>query len=120
MKTFIATLGLVALAAADNAPRYEPRYQPSYKPSYEPSYKQPSYKEEPASYQYNYEVKDEYAGLNFDANEAREGYNTNGGYNVLLPDGRTQRSPTLLMGMAVMWLMSNTRESQVRVLQTQV
>ncbi|TRY79846.1 hypothetical protein TCAL_08832 [Tigriopus californicus] len=91
MKTFIATLGLVALAVADNAPRYEPRYQPSYKPSYEPSYKQPSYKEEPASYQYNYEVKDEYAGLNFDANEAREGYNTNGGYNVLLPDGRTQK-----------------------------
>ncbi|TRY79817.1 hypothetical protein TCAL_14783 [Tigriopus californicus] len=69
----IATIGLVTLAAADNAPRYEPRYQPSYKPSYEPSYKQPSYKEEPASYQYNYEVKDEYAGLNFDANEAREG-----------------------------------------------
>eukprot|EP00095_Tigriopus_kingsejongensis_P010757 maker-scaffold5509_size4573-snap-gene-0.4 protein:Tk10757 transcript:maker-scaffold5509_size4573-snap-gene-0.4-mRNA-1 annotation:"bcs-1 protein" len=55
-----------------------------------PAYK-PSYPEEPASYQYNYEVRDEYAGLNFDANEAREAYNTNGGYNVLLPDGRTQR-----------------------------
>eukprot|EP00095_Tigriopus_kingsejongensis_P008813 maker-scaffold646_size120253-snap-gene-0.19 protein:Tk08813 transcript:maker-scaffold646_size120253-snap-gene-0.19-mRNA-1 annotation:"bcs-1 protein" len=117
--TFLATLGLAAAALADNtpyqppsydsyqpdyqpkpepdyAPKYEPSYEPtSYEPKYEPAYKpavyKPTYPEEAASYQYNYEVRDEYAGLDFGANEAREASNTNGGYNVLLPDGRTQK-----------------------------
>ena len=31
-----------------------------------------------------------YANLNFGANEERNGYATNGGYRVALPDGRTQ------------------------------
>ena len=44
----------------------------------------------PVNYQYAYEVKDDYASLNFGQEEAREGYATNGQYQVLLPDGRTQ------------------------------
>merc|ERR1739848_90768 len=35
-------------------------------------------------------VEDGYASVNFGANEARDGHSTNGKYNVLLPDGRTQ------------------------------
>ncbi|TRY77847.1 hypothetical protein TCAL_12219, partial [Tigriopus californicus] len=72
--TFIAILALTAVALADNAP---------YKPA-------PSYKEQPAAYQYQYAVADDYAGVNFGQNEARDGYATNGEYRVALPDGRTQ------------------------------
>merc|ERR1711997_716777 len=35
-------------------------------------------------------VVDEYAGVNFGANEARDGYSTYGEYRVALPDCRTQ------------------------------
>jgi Insect cuticle protein. len=67
---------------ADNAP-----YRPApYKPA---SYKEPSY-DEPAKYEYQYAVADQYAGVDFNQNEARDGYATNGEYRVVLPDGRTQ------------------------------
>ena len=75
-------LALAAVALADNTP-YQP---PSYKPA---PYKQPAY-EEPAKYEYAYAVQDDYAKVDFDANEARDGYATNGGYRVVLPDGRIQ------------------------------
>eukprot|EP00095_Tigriopus_kingsejongensis_P006259 snap_masked-scaffold136_size321413-processed-gene-1.0 protein:Tk06259 transcript:snap_masked-scaffold136_size321413-processed-gene-1.0-mRNA-1 annotation:"bcs-1 protein" len=74
MQTFAALLALAAIAVADNAP---------YRPA-------PAYNEEPAAYQYQYAVADEYAGVNFGQNEARDGYATNGEYRVNLPDGRTQ------------------------------
>nr|XP_040573948.1 cuticle protein 7-like [Lepeophtheirus salmonis] len=48
------------------------------------------YKKYPAVYQYQYFVSDEYAGLNFGANESHEGYSTNGKYSVALPDGLIQ------------------------------
>eukprot|EP00095_Tigriopus_kingsejongensis_P001387 snap_masked-scaffold205_size259573-processed-gene-1.11 protein:Tk01387 transcript:snap_masked-scaffold205_size259573-processed-gene-1.11-mRNA-1 annotation:"cuticle protein" len=69
----------------------EPAYAPApYKPAYKPaSYQEPSY-EEPAKYEYAYAVADDYAQTNFAQNEARDGYATNGGYRVNLPDGRTQ------------------------------
>ena len=83
----LALVVLVAAVSADNpAPRYEPVYRPAYP---QPSYKEPKY-EEPAKYEYNYAVQDEYKNVDFDANEARDGYATNGGYRVVLPDGRTQ------------------------------
>merc|ERR1712110_318389 len=52
----------------------------------------PSYKETPAvySYQYGVDAKDDYNQVRFGASESRDGYATNGQYNVLLPDGRTQ------------------------------
>ena len=59
---------------------------PAYKPA---PYKQPAY-EEPPKYEFQYAVADQYANVDFDANEARDGYATNGGYRVVLPDGRIQ------------------------------
>jgi len=44
----------------------------------------------PAEYQFRWEVKDEYSGQDFGQEEARSGYNTDGEYSVVLPDGRRQ------------------------------
>merc|ERR1712203_1292744 len=56
-----------------------------------PAYgKGPVYEEGPAVYQYGYAVHDDYAHTDFQANENRDGYATNGEYRVNLPDGRTQ------------------------------
>merc|ERR1712203_1041810 len=56
-----------------------------------PAYgKGPVYEEGPAVYEYGYAVNDDYAHTNFQANEHRDGYATNGEYRVALPDGRTQ------------------------------
>ncbi|TRY77925.1 hypothetical protein TCAL_12441, partial [Tigriopus californicus] len=77
--SFIAISALAAVALADNAPYRPAPYNPA-----------PSYKEQPAAYQYQYAVADDYAGVNFGQNEARDGYATNGEYRVALPDGRTQ------------------------------
>ena len=86
----LALLVLVAAVSADQPAPYRPRYEPAYKPAYpQPSYKQPSY-DEPPKYEYTYAVQDEYKNVDFDANEDRDGYATNGGYRVALPDGRTQ------------------------------
>ena len=87
MKTIFALSALVVVASAARPPSYAPSPYKPPTPSYAPA---PSYKEEPANYQYEYAVKDDYAGVDFGANEYRNGYSTNGGYNVLLPDGRRQ------------------------------
>ena len=79
MKTFIA-FAVLALATTSAAPSNPAPYRPAA----------PAYKEEPAVYQYGYAVNDDYAGTNFGANEARDGYATNGEYHVALPDGRIQ------------------------------
>ena len=70
---------------------HEPVYKPapSYKPVHKPSYHEPTY-EAPPKYIYEYAVADEYAGVNFGQNEARDGYSTYGEYRVVLPDCRTQ------------------------------
>ncbi|XP_064086333.1 pro-resilin-like [Macrobrachium nipponense] len=58
--------------------------------SYGPSKHQASYKEEPRPYQYNYAVKDEYAGTDFGQTEESDGKSVKGSYTVQLPDGRKQ------------------------------
>merc|ERR1712203_159184 len=80
----------VAHAPSHPAPAYKPA--PAYHaPAYHaPAYKEPAYADVPAKYQYEYAVADEYAGVNFGANEARDGYSTYGEYRVALPDCRTQ------------------------------
>merc|ERR1712038_1082544 len=96
MKVFIAISCLLALASAAPTPDHAPvvhrpaPYHPApvYKPApvYHkpaPAYHEPAY-DTPAAYAY------EYGGANFGQNEARDGYATNGGYRVALPDGRTQ------------------------------
>ncbi|XP_050720231.1 cuticle protein 19-like isoform X3 [Eriocheir sinensis] len=78
-----------SLARPDNTP---PSYGPPA-PSYHapaPTYHAPA-GEAPPKYDFNYAVKDEYSSNDFGAQEARDGYDTQGSYYVLLPDGRLQR-----------------------------
>ncbi|XP_050720260.1 pro-resilin-like isoform X1 [Eriocheir sinensis] len=85
----LSALVAAALARPDNPP---PSYGPPA-PSYHapaPSYHAPS-PDAPPKYDFNYAVKDEYSSNDFGAQEARDGYNTQGSYYVLLPDGRLQR-----------------------------
>merc|ERR1712117_748708 len=80
------------------APVYKPAPAPVYKPApayhapayHAPAYKEPAYADVPAKYQYEYAVADDYSGVNFGANEARDGYSPYGEYRVALPDCRTQ------------------------------
>ncbi|XP_068242486.1 cuticle protein 7-like [Palaemon carinicauda] len=58
--------------------------------SYGPARHQPTYKEEPKPYQYNYAVNDAYAGTDFGQTEESDGQNVKGSYTVQLPDGRKQ------------------------------
>ncbi|XP_043243060.1 uncharacterized protein LOC122392348 [Amphibalanus amphitrite] len=76
--TFFLVAALLAVAAADSAPSYAPR------PAYHP---QPAYK--PAPYNYDVHGYGDYEPV-FNAQEARDGYATQGSYSVVLPDGRTQ------------------------------
>ena len=57
-------------------------------PTYNPA--PVAYADEVPVYQYTYAVKDDYSFSNFNAHEERDGYNAAGGYQVALPDGRTQ------------------------------
>ena len=45
---------------------------------------------QPAAYTYDWRVQDAYSANDFGQEEARSGYNIDGGYSVLLPDGRKQ------------------------------
>lgn len=83
-QTFFAIVLLAVAAAADTAPYRPAPYQPA------PAYKQAASYEEPAAYNFNYAVQDDYAQLNYGQNEERNGYATTGSYNVALPDGRIQ------------------------------
>ena len=64
----------------------------SYKPAPAVAYKPyvDEYADEPAVYNYNYAVKDDYTYNDFGASENRDGYLTQGQYSVALPDGRVQ------------------------------
>jgi len=74
-------------------PAYRPApYQP---PAYKPApYKPNPYKEEklpPQPFAYQYGVRDDYTGADFDKKEEQDAYgNLNGEYRVNLPDGRVQ------------------------------
>ncbi|CAG0900203.1 unnamed protein product [Cyprideis torosa] len=41
-------------------------------------------------YNFNWEVRDDYSGIDMGHQETRDGYNTQGSYRVLLPDSRIQ------------------------------
>ena len=93
MKTIIAVSALAAVGLADKpAPApYRPVYQPA--PVYKPAYAPAPYKPEPTAapvYAYEYAVQDEYANVDFNAEENRDNYATSGSYRVALPDGRIQ------------------------------
>ncbi|KAK8392785.1 hypothetical protein O3P69_014902 [Scylla paramamosain] len=78
---FVLLSALVAAALA--------RPDTSYRPPAS-SYHAPA-PDAPPRYDYNYAVVDDYSGNNYNAQEARDGYDTQGSYYVLLPDGRRQR-----------------------------
>ena len=83
-----ALLSAAVVAVAMSAPTapvspYGPP-APTYVPAPVP------YPDEAPVYQYTYAVKDDYSFSNFNAHEERDGYNAAGGYQVALPDGRTQ------------------------------
>ena len=82
---FQALLSSTLLAAALSAPAAPPAY--GAPPAY-PA--EPAYPDEVPVYKYTYAVKDDYSFSNFNAHEERDGYNAQGGYQVALPDGRTQ------------------------------
>merc|ERR1712027_73559 len=72
-------LSALLLASANAAPAAPPAYPA-----------EPAYPDLPPVYKYTYAVKDDYSFSNFNAHEERDGYNAAGGYQVALPDGRTQ------------------------------
>ncbi|CAG9864434.1 unnamed protein product [Phyllotreta striolata] len=45
---------------------------------------------EPKSYEFGYQVKDDYTGTNYNRQESSDGNQVRGEYRVALPDGRTQ------------------------------
>ncbi|XP_042865395.1 cuticle protein 8-like [Penaeus japonicus] len=85
------------------APAYHQRVVPTYHQHVAPTYHAPApvyhapvhykHQEYPTvapKYNYNYGVADGYSGANFGHSESRDGYKTEGSYNVDLPDGRKQ------------------------------
>ncbi|CAG0888929.1 unnamed protein product [Cyprideis torosa] len=90
----LLALCLVAAVAADNP--YAPRPSYSPRPSYQPA---PAYNDHP-QYKYEWAVKDDYSGNDYAAAESRDGYNTEGNYRVLLPDGRVQTVTYTVQGDA--------------------
>merc|ERR1712128_373158 len=82
---FKALLSSALFAAACAAPAGPPTYgAPAPYPA------EPAYPDLPPVYKYTYAVKDDYSFSNFNAHEERDGYNAAGGYQVALPDDRTQ------------------------------
>ncbi|XP_042239583.1 cuticle protein 7-like [Homarus americanus] len=91
---------LVAAAFARPDPQYSsptPAYNPSAHSYNAPAHPRPSYSAAPAypdtppQYNSQYAVRDDYSGNDYGHEESRDGYNTQGTYSVLLPDGRVQR-----------------------------
>ncbi|XP_027227150.2 cuticle protein 7-like [Penaeus vannamei] len=77
----VAVLVLVVdIILADSAERYEYAPPASYQPE----------KEEKRPYDFEYNVKDDYAGTDFGHNEESDGNTVRGSYTVQLPDGRKQ------------------------------
>ncbi|XP_069975991.1 cuticle protein 7-like [Penaeus vannamei] len=91
----VVLFAVMAVAFGSTIPSYNTP-APSYgapAPRYSapaPSYNAPA-PSGPAQYDFNYAVKDDYSGNDYNHQENRNGYDTQGAYYVLLPDGRVQR-----------------------------
>ena len=83
MKFFTASVFALAALVKTFSARPSPDNRPSYGSA-------PSYADVPASYTYDWAVKDDYSNNNYGQTESRNGDKTTGSYFVLLPDGRTQ------------------------------
>ncbi|XP_042239585.1 cuticle protein 19.8-like [Homarus americanus] len=80
----VVVFAVVAVVVA--GPQYTPYGAPPPPTNYGA---QPA--EAPAQYNFNLAVKDDYSGNDFGHQESRDGYDTQGSYYVLLPDGRLQK-----------------------------
>ena len=78
-----------ALPAAPPAP-YHPAPAPYHAPAPAPYHAPAKYDEAPKPYAFQYGVKDDYSGANFNAQETADGKAVSGSYQVALPDGRVQ------------------------------
>jgi len=87
-----AVSALVAAACADSVPVHAPAPYHPPPPAYKPAPYHP--KEEklpPQPFAYQYGVKDDYSGADFEKTENQDNYgNLEGSYRVNLPDGRVQ------------------------------
>ncbi|XP_050720236.1 uncharacterized protein LOC127000533 [Eriocheir sinensis] len=72
-------------------PTYAPPPPPTYAPPPPPKYGQPEPETAKPAYSFDWAVKDDYSGNDFGHQETRDGYNTQGSYYVLLPDGRVEK-----------------------------
>ncbi|XP_063591928.1 cuticle protein 19-like [Penaeus indicus] len=94
LRVFI-TFAIVASVIGSTVPSYNtpaPTYH-APPPTYNapaPSYHAPA-PSEPAQYDFNYAVNHDYSSNDYSHQENRNGYDTQGSYHVLLPDGRVQR-----------------------------
>ena len=84
MKLIFAVVFAVSALVNISVGKPTPDNSPS---SYNPAR---SYASEPASYNYQWTVNDDYSSNNYGQTESRDGDKTTGSYYVLLPDGRTQ------------------------------
>ena len=78
-KIIIASVLFASACAIPAGPPPPPGYGHAPAPHYDPR-----------PYAYEYAVADDYHGVNFGAHETSDGKAVTGGYEVLLPDGRTQ------------------------------
>ena len=62
----------------------------SYPVTRKPDAEKDEYDGYASKYQFGYRIRDPQSGSDFGHTEAREGEHTEGGYHVLLPDGRVQ------------------------------
>ncbi|XP_047471412.1 cuticle protein 19.8-like [Penaeus chinensis] len=92
------TAVVLALAAVAASGPSQPAYSYTPEPKYECSVPfvsvyaiKSEVNKDSTKYDFNYAVKDEYSGNNFGHQENRDGYNTQGSYYALLPDGRLQK-----------------------------
>ncbi|XP_069956315.1 cuticle protein 8-like [Cherax quadricarinatus] len=91
----IPTYSAPSPAPTYSAPSPAPTYSaPSPAPTYNAPAPAPIYGTPapvaPPKYDFNWAVNDQYSGNDFGHQESRDGYDTQGSYYVLLPDGRRQ------------------------------
>ncbi|XP_076036685.1 cuticle protein 21-like [Oratosquilla oratoria] len=81
---FVLLAALAVVATCDTPPSYNP-------PA--PTYRQPAAPAPtgPAQYNFDWNVKDENSGNDFGQQDSRDGYDAQGSYFVLQPDGRLRR-----------------------------
>jgi len=80
----------VGFRSTGEAPRYRNLNAPRARSTFSQQLSPATLGQAAPQYDYNFAVKDDYSGADFDQSENRDGYQTAGQYHVNLPDGRVQ------------------------------